>query len=554
MRTNVLPRPARQIKTPSFVCEVPLVLAGADERVLGVRFDVARQTYNACLSEALRRLDLMRQSKEYQAARKLPRGQRGSRAAKIRAAAFRRVNKRFGFREYDLHAWATEHISHQWLGEHLDSNTVQTLATRAFRAAQQHAFGNKGRPRFKGKNHLDSVEGKSNASGIRWRDDHVEWLGLNLAAIIDPRDPVVAHGLSSRVKFVRLVRRRLNGKTRYWAQLVCEGLPYRKEKNTIGTGLVGIDPGPRLFGISGIDWGALVDLATPLKATRKEIRRLRRHIDRQRRANNPDNYLPDGRIRPGPKEWCKSAKQRQAELRLAELQRKAAAQRKTQHGQLTNAILRLGDDIRIEKNSYRSFQRNYGRSVGIAAPAGFVTGFKRKASACLAGPKAGAQARDLPARLRLSQMCHGCGGIEKKPLSLRIHKCVCGIGPVQRDVYSAWLATTAIADPFGSDEWRLDANQAQKTWSGAEQRLPVASSPTSVQAFAAWAKKAARGSRVTARPPVGGTERLAGKARTMIDEARDAVGSCHDQVLFDVMACREPEKVNRVAATRTPAL
>ena len=554
MRTSVLLQSAGQAKNPSFVCEVPLVLSGADERVLAVRFDVARQTYNACLSEALRRLGLMRQSKEYQAARKLPRGKKGSPAAKVRAATFRKVNKRFGFREYDLHSWATEHISHQWLGEHLDSNTVQKLATRAFRAAQQYTFGKRGRPRFKGRNHIDSVEGKSNAAGIRWRDDRVEWLGLNLPAIIDPRDPVIAHGLGSRIKYVRLVRRRLNGKTRYWAQLVCEGLPYRKPKNTIGTGRVGIDPGPRKFGISGIDWGKLVDLATPLKRTKKEIRRLQRHIDRQRRANNPGNYLPDGRIRPGRKTWMVSGKQRRAETKLAELHRKAAAQRKSLHGWLANTILRLGDDIRIEKNSYRSFQRNYGRSVGIAAPAGFVTRLKRKATACLAGPEAGARARDLPARLRMSQLCHGCGEIKKKPLSLRIHECACGVGPVQRDVYSAWLATTAVAGPDGSDEWRLDASRAQEAWPGAEQRLPAVSSPVSVQAFAAWAKKAARGGRVTASPPLGGTERLVGKAVSMIDEARNVVGVLHAQVPSVVSDCREPGKVNRVAATRTPGL
>jgi putative transposase len=548
MRTSVLPQPTEQAKNPSFVCELPLVLAGADERVLRVRFDVARQTYNACLSEALRRLDLMRQSREYQAARKLPRGKKGSRAAKVRAAAFRKVNRRFGFREYGLHSWATEHISHQWLGEHLDSNTIQKLATRAFRAAQQHAFGRRGRPRFKGRNQLDSVEGKTNASGIRWRDDHVEWLGLNLRAIIDPRDPVIAHGLSSPIKFVRLVRRRLNGKTRYWVQLVCEGLPHRKEKNTIGTGRVGIDPGPRTFGIAGENWGVLVDLATPLKRTRKEIRRLQRQIDRQRRASNPDNYLPDGRIRPGPKTWHISKRQRQNEIRLAELQRKAAAHRKSLHGRLANALLRLGDDIRIEKNSYRSFQRNYGHSVGIAAPAGFVTHLKRKAA------NAGARARDLPARLRMSQLCHGCGGIEKKPLSLRIHECECGVGPVQRDVYSGWLATTAVPGPDGPDDWRLDANRAQEAWSGAEQRLPAASRPVSVQAFAAWAKKAARGSRLTARLPLGGTERLAGKAVAMVDEARDVVGVLHTQVPSVVPDCQEPGKVNRVSATRTPGL
>jgi len=552
MRTSVPVQPAKRAKNPSFVCEVPLVLSGADERVLAVRFDIARQTYNACLSEALRRLGLMRQSRAYQAACKLPRGKKGSPTAKVRTAAFREINKRFGFREYDLHAWATKHISHQCLGrtgtvrQHLDSNTVQKLATRAFQAAQQYVFGKRGRPRFKGRNQIDSVEGKSNRSGIRWRDDHVEWMGLNLPAIIDPRDPVIAHGLSSRIKYVRLVRRRLNGKTRYWAQLVCEGLPYRKPKNTIGTGRVGVDPGPRQFGISGPTWGRLVDLATPLKRTKKEIRRLQRHIDRQRRANNPDNYLPDGSIRPGRKTWTVSGKQRRAEIQLAELYRKAAAQRKSLQGQLANAILRLGDDIRIEKNSYRSFQRNYGRSVGIAAPAGLVTRLKRKAG------NAGARVRDLPTRLRMSQLCHSCGGIEKKPLSLRVHACACGVGPVQRDVYSAWLATMAVADPDGSEEWRLDASQARAAWPGAEQRLPAAPSPVSVQAFAAWAKKAARGRLVTPRLPLGGTERLAGKAVSMIDEARDVVGICHAQVPSAVTDCREPEKVNRVAATRTP--
>jgi len=539
--------------TESFVCELPLVLSGDDERVLSVRFDVARQAYNACLSESLRRLELMRQSRAYQAACKLPKGQKGSPAVKKRAAAFRTVNEQHGFREYDLHAWMTEYISHKWLGEHLDANTIQKIATRAFKAVQQYAFGKRGRPRFKGINQLDSVEGKTNTSGIRFKDDHVEWLGLNLPAIIKPDDPVIVHGLSSRVKYVRLVRRRLNGKPRYYAQLVCEGKPYRKEKNTLGEGRIGVDPGPRVSGIAGGAWGAQVDLTTPLKRNRQDIRRLQRHIDRQRRANpqgafgsNPDNYLPDGRIRPGPKRWRVSNGQRRAQAKLAEAQRKAAAHRKSLHGQLVNTILILGNDIRIERNSYRSFQRNFGRSVGQAAPSGFVTLLERKAA------NAGAQVYQLPARLRLSQVCHGCGGIEKKPLSLRVHQCACGVGPVQRDVYSAGLACSAVPD--GTSEWRLDANRAQVAWLGAESRLPAASSPISVQAFAAWAREAANGDHpIASLPTVGGTERLAGEVRTMTDEARNDVGVCHSLVCLDVASRRESERVGRVA-TRTPAL
>ena len=41
---------------------------------------------------------------------------------------------------------------------------------------------------------------------------------------------------------------------------------------------------------------------------------------------------------------------------------------------------------------------------------------------------------------RLSQVCHHCACFEKKHLSRRWHRCECGIGPVQRDLYSAYLA------------------------------------------------------------------------------------------------------------------
>ena len=132
--------------TDSFICEMPLRLSGDDERVLAVRFYTARQVYNACLSESLRRLGLLRQSRAYQDARLLPKGKKGTEAWKVRAAAFRRAEEQVGFREYDLHAWAAEHIAHQWLGEQLDINTVQKIATRAFRAVREYSFGKKGRP------------------------------------------------------------------------------------------------------------------------------------------------------------------------------------------------------------------------------------------------------------------------------------------------------------------------------------------------------------------------------------------------------------------------
>jgi len=171
-------------KTNSFIVEISLEITPPEEKRLLARLEAARQVYNACLGESLKRLGLLRQSKVYRAAQKMPRGRTGKgatqkqrEAAKARARAFREANKVVGFREYDLHSWAKQ-FNHCWLGEHLDINTIQKLATRAFKAVQQHSFGKRGRPRFKGRNQMDSVEGKSNASGIRWREPCVEWLGL----------------------------------------------------------------------------------------------------------------------------------------------------------------------------------------------------------------------------------------------------------------------------------------------------------------------------------------------------------------------------------------
>ncbi len=60
--------------TPSFVLELPLRVTSSDVRRLGVIFFSARQVYNACLGEALARLERLRDSRAYRRALRLPRG------------------------------------------------------------------------------------------------------------------------------------------------------------------------------------------------------------------------------------------------------------------------------------------------------------------------------------------------------------------------------------------------------------------------------------------------------------------------------------------------
>src|SRR5262249_33958082 len=132
------------------------------------------------------------------------------------------------------------------------------------KAVNDYHFGVKGRPRFKQFGQLDSLEGKNNTSGLRWDEGTVSqgriniptgekcvsWLGLRLDPLIYPKDKVIQHGLAAPVKFVRLVRRKLNGRNRFYVQLVCEGIPYHKEdKHPRGKGIVGLDIGPSTIAI-----------------------------------------------------------------------------------------------------------------------------------------------------------------------------------------------------------------------------------------------------------------------------------------------------------------
>jgi putative transposase len=65
--------PPQRQRTPSFVCEVPLRVAPASERMVLARLEAARQVRVTCLGEAKRRVGLVRQSKAFQRARTLQR-------------------------------------------------------------------------------------------------------------------------------------------------------------------------------------------------------------------------------------------------------------------------------------------------------------------------------------------------------------------------------------------------------------------------------------------------------------------------------------------------
>ena len=193
---------------------------------------------------------------------------------------------------------------------------------------------------------------------------------------------------------------------------------------------------------------------------------MQRKLDRQRRANNPQHYDEQGRCKKGRKTWHDSQGYQTTRQRLAHQERKLAAQRKSLQGHLAHAIVAVGNTIITEKLSYRAWQKQYGRSVGLRAPGMFIEMLRRTVAST------GGTLVEVPTqRAKLSQYCHGCGTYLKKPLSQRWHECPCGIGPVQRDLYSAFLAAHLDVQTFLP-------SLAQETWESAETRLRAAREAT----------------------------------------------------------------------------
>jgi len=478
----------KKVKTPSFILELPLKVSRKNEKIILSQLESARKLYNASLGEAKRRMNLVRQSKTYQEAKKIPKASVDSlkpkdiKNRKLKKDLFAKAREAYDFNEYSLHKYVGE-LRHN-LPNNLDIHTTQKLASRAFKAVEKILFGTAKKVRFKGFNQLNSVESKSNVAGIRWKNNKLEWGKLSLEAIIDEKDEVIFHGLSHRIKYSRLYRKVIKGKNRFYVQLVLQGKPLVKAKNRLGKGNVCYDLGPSTVAIVGdngevgedrkIVNARLTQFCSELDPRIREIGNLQRKIDRQRRANNPDNYADgngQGKIKKGRLTWKKSRYQIKNENKLKELHRALAAHRKSLQGKLANETIRMGNHFFTEKLSKKWLQKNFGKSIGLRAPGMFDSMVERKAES------AGGSHTEIPTQpTKLSQNCV-CGDSKKKKLSDRVQDCGCGVY-CQRDLFSAYLAlfvqVSQISGKGKDVKYILQAGQAKRLWSSADKLLRTA--------------------------------------------------------------------------------
>ncbi|MCS7241233.1 hypothetical protein [Candidatus Caldatribacterium sp.] len=81
------------------------------------------------------------------------------------------------------------------------------------------------------------------------------------------------------------MRCKVNGYNKFYAQLICEVMPYQKPKNALGRGVIGIDAGSSIIARVGRKKMHLDRLCKELTEEEAEKHRLQRKLNRSHRTN-----------------------------------------------------------------------------------------------------------------------------------------------------------------------------------------------------------------------------------------------------------------------------
>ena len=196
---------------------------------------------------------------------------------------------------------------------------------------------------------------------------------------------------------------------------------------------VGVDVG--LSRLATLSTGRVFANARPLQEALRKLRRLQRRLDRQRRANNPANYLPDGRIKPRARSWVKSRRMLRTQARLRRLHDRVGSLRREQAHQLTTDLTREFGVIGVETLNVRGLQGNRRLARHVADVGwGAILAQLRYKTSWSDGSILVAAHRFFPS----SKTCSDCGTAKAKlALSDRVFACdACGL-VIDRDLNAA---------------------------------------------------------------------------------------------------------------------
>lgn len=427
----------------NYVLTLPLKTEKWQEDILEKRLNIARMIYNACLSEILSRYYKMKKDAEYQNIKELDK--------KEQTKKYKELDKKYGVSKFELNKYMKPMT--QKFKKNIGSQMGQEIAERAFLTFEKLKYGKAKKVFFKKYGEFYSVREKGDKTGLRFfkESQSINWLGLDIPVVIKKNDEYAQKCFLDKLKFCKLIKKKIKGKNKYYVQITFEGVPPQKREIKINNSEVGIDIGTSTIAIVSDKKVNFKILAENIEINESEKNKLQRKLDRQRRSNNPKKYNKDGTINILNKEkWIKSKNYLKTQNKLAEIQRVIADKRKQSHNILANEIIQLGTNIKVETMNFQGLQKRaknteisektekykkkkrFGKSLSNRAPAMLIEIINQKLEYL------GKSIKKINTfKVKASQLNHSSGEFEKKNLSQRWAN-VNGI-KVQRDLYSAFL-------------------------------------------------------------------------------------------------------------------
>lgn len=172
--------------------------------------------------------------------------------------------------------------------------------------------------------------------------------------------------------------------------------------------IVGVDMGIKYLAVTSD--GQVYDNPKALQAAQRKLRVLQRKLDRQRRANNPDNFNDNGTAKKGRREWVVSNKMRETEAQITKLHARIANIRNDAAHKMTTDITTNYGTIGIEDLNIRGMISNGKLSKSVADAAMYEKRRQLEYKAAFNGGVVVPVSRWFPS----SKMCSGCGWLNSK--------------------------------------------------------------------------------------------------------------------------------------------
>jgi len=443
------------------VLTLPLQTEIWQEHIIEKRFAIMEHLKNQLIAKELRRLKNLERTKEYRnlidEINNTPKEKRKALFSKRR-----KLLKDSGFSEYDFKddIAGKNSLMQKHFIEHIATQIAHKLASDVWRSFDKFLFGNGRFIHFSKRGSLRSVASQKNGNGMTYKNGYFIWNGgqsknkiILKIKVTPPKNEYEKEMLSKKIKYLRIVKKWVKTRYKYYLQFALEGKPVKKDR-IVNKGNVGIDIGTQTVAISSADSVKILELADKIDKNHTKKKILQRKMDRSRRYTNPQNYNEDGTIKKPPKgqrfSWYKSKKYIQLAGKVRELERKNADIRKYQHTCLANWILSLGDTVYVEQMNFSGLQRRaketkidkngkyakkkrYGKSLANKAPSMFLTILESKLN------QYGGQLNKINTyEFKASQYDHTDDTFTKHNRSERWHILSNG-DKNQRDLYSAFL-------------------------------------------------------------------------------------------------------------------